>query len=257
MSLRKPLFGAALAAVIALVGASTARANSVTFTTTGSDGDGPLAATVVFTAANGGIQVVLTNTQSGTGFKRGQAISGLGFSVAGIAKPTLLSGLSGTIYNSASGLAWNSGSLPAFNDTTATDPLDHWGFDPSGSSILLQTVNAPGGTGNPHYMILPSSGTPGSGSSLNNGNFDPYIAGPATFFLTDASITAGTNFNADTLSKVSFLFGTGPDATTGTNGPPVIGSGPSTPLPASAWGGLTLMGGLLVGKRYLRKRRTA
>src|SRR5258708_348146 len=49
-------------------------------TNAGSDDDGPLAAKVEFVAVNGGIEVILTNTETGT-FAKGQAISALSFSV--------------------------------------------------------------------------------------------------------------------------------------------------------------------------------
>jgi hypothetical protein len=209
-------FGGAL--VFALTLAPYAHADIVTFTTVaGSDGDGSLAATVSFTAVAGGIEVTITNTESGT-LAKGQAVSSLSFNVNGLSTPTDFTKLMGDSYDPSSNVAWTLSNGTAFSDTSSSSPInaiDHWGFSPNGANVLLATANSPvPGAGNPHYMILPSSGKAGSGNSLANSNFDPYIIGPATFFLTDSAVTATTLLDND-ISSVDVSFGTGPDKTLG------------------------------------------
>src|SRR4051812_49119663 len=88
MSLLRKTSGRILAAValIAACGISAAKANSVTFTTAAANppgGDGPIQASVVFTAVNGGLQITLTNLEDGSlGVGQGQAISALHFTMA-------------------------------------------------------------------------------------------------------------------------------------------------------------------------------
>jgi MYXO-CTERM domain-containing protein len=106
-------------------------------------------------------------------------------------------------------------------------------------------------------MILPSTGTTGSGKSLADGHFDPYLLGPANFFLTVPGITSTTNLfnpkNGDPfISDVTVGFGTGPDTkpfidTNGTNGPA------ATPAPPSFV--LLALGGLVLGVAAGRSRR--
>src|SRR5579862_5458306 len=189
--LRRTLFGClmSLGCLVALT--PGARADMITFTTVaGSDSDGPLAATIAFTAAAGGIDVTLTNTETGT-FAKGQAISSLSFTLSGLSTPTAFTELTGRSFNPSSGGSWTSSSGTPLDDTSSSPPInaiDHWGFSPSGANVLLATANSPvPGAGNPQYMILPSSGTAGPGNSLANSNFDPFIIGPATFFLATAN----------------------------------------------------------------------
>jgi hypothetical protein len=199
------------------------RASAVTFNTLpGSDSDGKLAATVTFTAVNGGIEISVTNTETGT-IAKGQAISALAFSVAGLKTPTLFSEFTGKSVSSSSftpGAAFPSGSqtITKFDDTykSGADVIDHWGFSTKGSSVTLATAGAGSGKGNPDYMILPSTGTAGSGSSLNQGKFDPYVLGTANFFLKVAGVTTSTVLTAANFTGLSVSFGTGPDKSLGT-----------------------------------------
>ena len=80
----------ALVAALALgaLGAAQASANTVTFTTVaGSNGDGPLAATIAFSPVAGGIDITINNTETGT-FGKGQGVSALLFTVSGLGTPT-------------------------------------------------------------------------------------------------------------------------------------------------------------------------
>ncbi len=252
----------ALGLVGALLPAAHSQA-SVTFTASGpGSGDGPLAATIMFTAVNGGIDITITNTESGT-IKKGQGISVLSFTISGLSTPTAFTELTGVQINSTaigSGGSWILSDGTAFDDTSNAPPvnaIDHWGFKTTGSSVLLATAGSPvPGAGNPHNMILPSSGTAGPGSSLDNGNFDPYIIGPADFFLTIAGITSSTDLTSSNFTDVMVGFGTGPDDTlTGSSGPGGPGGPNDAPEPTSliVW---SLLAGT-VGLAALRSRQLA
>jgi hypothetical protein len=215
-SIVRTKFGFGGTLVFALIIAPYAHADIVSFTTVaGSDSDGSLAATVTFTAVAGGIDVTITNTESGA-FAKGQAVSGLSFMVTGLNTPTGFTDLKGESYNpSGGGVSWALASGATFDNTSPVNAIDHWGFSTSGANVLLETAGSNAPPQNPQYMILPSSGTAGPGSSLANSNFYPYIIGPATFFLADSAVTATTVLDAD-ISSVDIGFGTGPDKTLGT-----------------------------------------
>jgi hypothetical protein len=106
-------------------------------------------------------------------------------------------------------------------------------------------------------MIIPGSGTSASGGSFAQGNFDPYIVGTGTFLLTIPGFTDTTVLSAGSFSSFKFLFGTGPDGTLGEGSitthttlppPPVV------PLPAAAWSGMLMLGGL-GATRALKNRK--
>jgi hypothetical protein len=204
------------------------RAGSVTYTTLpGSDSDGSLAATIVFTPIAGGIEITVTNTESSTTaspLAKGQAISALYFSVSGgLNTPTAFYLLTGDKVNSAGSSGFGSnhpfpGSAivtPVSDTPQAATPheIDHWGFARSGSSVTLATAGSgvKGATGSPHDMILPAFGQSGPGHSLSDSHFDPYLLGATHFFLTDPGVTSGTNLTGSNFIDVGVGFGTGPD----------------------------------------------
>jgi len=233
-----------------------------------SDTDGPISATAKFTPfftnGVGGIEITLTNTQSGT-FAKGQAISDISFNVAGgLSTPTFFTQLVGNMFNPASNTAWTATTGSAFNDTSTAGPpnaIDHWGFSPtagpSGSPVLLATANSPvPGAGNPHYMVLPSSGTAGSGSSLANSNFFPFVNGPLEFFLTVPGVTATTTLTTANFTNVQISFGTTPDATLDTTGSGSSGPGPGPPGSVPEPSTLTVvLGSCALGFLAVRARR--
>ena len=200
------------------------------------------------------IQVTLTNNETGS-IKRGQAISGLLFTVNGLGAPTAFTELKGRQKASVdigAGGSWTGADGTSFDDTSAASPpnaIDHWGFATSGLNVTLSTVNSPGATGNPVYMILPASGTgSSSGKSFAQGNFDPYILGPGNFFLTLPGITSSTNLVASEFTGVQVRFGTNPDAT--------LDVMTSVPLPAAAWMGMGTLGAMGMAAK-VRRRRSA
>ena len=167
---------------------------------------------------------------------------------------TYFTELSGLAYSPSTSVGWSSSNGLAFSDTSSAPPIngiDTWGFETSAGStqVLLATAGSPvPGSGHPQFMILPSSGTAGTGDSLSDSgsnHFDPFIIGPATFDISALGVSSSTNLtNGKTLSSgwditdVTVSFGTGPDSpspfdTTGTNTPPVGGPAPSVPEPMS------------------------
>jgi len=251
--------GLAVAILGLLVGASSqARADLVYTTVAGSDNDGPLSATLSFTPLNGAIQVTVTNTQTGT-LAKGQAVSDFEFTVVGLITPTAFSTLSGLTFNPVSGGSWTSASGTAFSDSPQAgtpNAIDHWGFSRSGSTISVETAGSdvPGATGNPQYMILPSSGTAGSGNSLANDNFFPYIIGPGTFVFADAGVTSSTLLTTANFMNVSVSFGTGPDKIlaangSGSSGGPVPVSSPEPSTITLALSGLVTLA-LMASRRH-------
>jgi hypothetical protein len=235
--------GVLVVAALAWAGAMPRAAKGdLTYTTVaGSDSDGPLAATVVITPFNGGIELKVTNTETGT-FAKGQAISSLSFTVGGgLSTPTFFTEFKGVSFSPTANGSWTLASGTAFDNTSSASPpnaIDHWGFQPTGSSVSLATAGSPvPGAGNPHFMLLPSTGTAGSGKSLANSNFDPYEIGPGTFFLTDPGVTATTLLTTADFTDVKVGFGTGPDKFLGTTGSGSSGGrsgGPSSvPEPSS------------------------
>jgi hypothetical protein len=219
-------------------------------TVPGSDNDGSLAATIKFTTVSGGVDITVTNNETGT-LAKGQAISALSFSF------TAASGLSATGFTELKGTKANSAgftprtSFPGNTTVTPVDDksstvgagaIDHWGFQPTALSVALGTAGShvSGATGHPHYMILPSLGTTGPARSLADGHFDPYLLGPANFFLKVSGHlpTVGTDLTAD-ITNVSVGFGTGPDKTL--QALPSVDP-PTVPVPPSAV--LLALGGL-------------
>jgi len=195
------------------------KAGAVTFNTVpGKDSDGPLAASITFTAIKGGIEITITNTETGT-IAKGQAISDLKFTMAGgLNTPTAFNDLQGWKVNSASFKPGSSfpGSATATqigDSTTKTGPdsIDHWGFNTVGKTVLLATAGTGAPGGKPTYMILPSTGTTGPGKSLADGKNDPYLLGPTNFFLKVAGVTANTKLTAANFTGVTVGFGTGTD----------------------------------------------
>jgi hypothetical protein len=252
-----------LAFLIAGTSGIAVRANTVTYTTlAGHDGDGNLAATVAFTTTDTGLKIVVTNTETDN-LAKGQAISGFFFTLTNgsvLSVPTAFSSLSGSASTHVlSASTWSAADGgPTFTDTPAggtPNAIDHWGFAVSSKTVTLATAGSSvsGATGNPHWMIIPTSGTTQGGSSLDNGNFDPFIIGPGTFLLAVPGISHLTSISGSDFSSVSVEFGTGPDQTLGTNGTPVITNIPPVPVPAAAWSGLSLLAGL-AAYRKLRRR---
>lgn len=235
----------ALLALASLIGTSSANASSITFTTTGSGSDGPLAASASFTTGAGFIQVTLSNTlAAGLFISAGQAVSDLSFTLSnapGTLGTTSATGQFGDIgAKTASGtqVTYTTGSPTRYFGTGT--PSDPGGFSISGNTVTLETI----GGGKPTEMITPFMANGGFFSNGNNGlqQFDPYTIGSATFTLAFTGITANT-----TINSAMFSFGTGPD----TFLPGTPGAPPPIPEPSS----LVLLGTGIVMLAGLIRRR--
>ena len=204
----------------------------------------------------------ITNTQTGS-LGKGQAVSGFSFSVSGFTVPTGFTELKGGNSITASAIdslpskTWSATSGTALDDFDTVSPfnlIDHWGFQATGSNVLVATAASPTATGNAQYMILPSAGTAGDGNSLTNSNFDPFIIGPADFFLTVPGMTANFDLDEINFSNVKIEFGTGPDTTITTT---YIGDSEShAPEPASliVWSLLGMASGISILRSRKRER---
>ena len=183
-----------------------AAAASISFSTSSSGFDGPLAASAAFTTSAGLLSVTITNGLSPTQIvSAGQTVSDLSF---------ILSNAPGTLgTTSASGqLANIGGSGQAFIHNVPGDPVRWLGRGPpppggtgsfsiEGNTITMEAI----GGGQPSQLIL-SGVTTSSNASIQGGQFNPFVIGPATFTLALSGVTAAT-----TITQVTFSFGTGPD----------------------------------------------
>jgi hypothetical protein len=174
-----------------------ARAGLIYTTVPGSDSDGPLSAKITINAVNGGLDITMDNLMIGAKLTKGQAISALSFKLSGLAAPTALTEIVGDKVSSANltpgkPFPGSATITPVDDHGSGLGYIDHWGLS-IGSTDFLATAGTGAQGGNPHYMILPSSGITGNGKSLADGHFDPYLIGPADFFVSIPGVTQDTN----------------------------------------------------------------
>jgi hypothetical protein len=232
--------GVAFTGLALILGASTAHADSITYTATGSGSDGSLGATAAFTTGTGTISIVLSDTLAASVIRSaGQALSDLSFT---------LSNAPGTLgATTASGQLGNVSGTGVVTYTTGS-PTRWFGaggqgsFTISGNTIRLESI----GGGQPSQMIIPTMTNGGTYTNVNNGfqNFDPYVIGPATFTLALSGVNPNT-----TVTGATFSFGTGPD----TFVPGTGGTTPPIPEPSS----LVLIGTGLIGATGMLRRKLA
>ena len=223
-----------------------AAAASISFSTSSSGFDGPLAASAAFTTSAGLLSVTITNGLSPTQIvSAGQTVSDLSF---------ILSNAPGTLgTTSASGqLANIGGSGQAFVHNVPGDPVRWLGRGPpppggtgsfsiEGNTITMEAI----GGGQPSQLIL-SGVTTSSNASIQGRQFNPFVIGPATFTLALSGVTAAT-----TITQVTFSFGTGPD--TFITAPDTFITVPGPIVGAGLPGLVAACGGLLALARRRRK----
>lgn len=231
---------------------SSEAAASLAFSTpsNSSDTDGPVSASAHFQILNNGeLTVTLTNTEVRIG-SIGQAISEFYFTWNGPGSITALSTVSGTPVDVS-----NNGTYSLLAPVSTSSPSRdvHWGFGASGGAIAIETVAnggndnvAPGGK--PNYLIV---GAPGSDNHYGQGSpsldqHNPSFYESATFVFADSALTTGTLLTGTDVTKVSFGFGTGPEANIGGTLTSVTAPEPSTFLLMA----MALPGLLVVSRRH-------
>lgn len=212
-----------------------------------------VSATATFSVVTGGIQIVVTNTETNTA-NAGMAIGQLQFTVGGaLGLPSAFTELKGVTTSN-------------FSQTAAIDHLspakaDHWMFKTSVSTVNLFTVDGNGMTGyggKPNHLIAATGSTPNA-SLMNNHN--PSFIGPVTFYLKVAIVPA--DLTAADITGVKFSFGTGSGDAAFTlqsaSPPPQLPPGGTTPgvTAAAPEPGSLLLWGLLGLAGLVYSRRAA
>ncbi|MFI5394524.1 MAG: PEP-CTERM sorting domain-containing protein [Candidatus Binatia bacterium] len=228
------------AVIMCASAARPAEAIPITWSASGSGGDGHLYAEADFTISAGGqIVVKITNLLNPAIIKSaGQAVSDLSFTISNDPGTNTSNTANGNLVT-----VNKDGSV-----TSATGTPGRWvnlesglgNFNINGKIITLEAI----GGGKPTELILPADGGggyPSSNSSINQ-NFSPFVDGPATFTLNLSGVTSQT-----TITAVTFSFGTSPD--TFLTGVPGL-----LPPPAPEPGTLFLLGSGLCGLAAWRRR---
>lgn len=191
---------------LATLGVCSVAGAAVTFSVTpvGATADGhPANARATFTTSAGQVHVLLENLQADP-ISRGQAISGLFFTLDG--------GQSGGTMPSSSGIERSIASNGTFADLGLAPT--GWSFSAVGSQNRLDVLNTP--TAPEHLVIGPPNASNIYGSAnasiRGNGPANPFLGLSAEFTLSIPGVTSDT-----LLSSAIFQFGTSPgDETPGT-----------------------------------------
>ena len=192
VAVKKKLLGLLGGISIFAAAVQPAAAGTITLAATGTDSDGPLAASALFTTSLGQISVTLTNDLSASVIRSaGQTVSDLSFT---------LSNAPGTL-----GTTSATGTFATFNGSTtptlaAGNPIRWLGAGGQGSfSIIGNTITLEAiGGGQPSQLILPTGTTySNANASITGGQFSPFLDGPITFTLALSGVTANTTITGN------------------------------------------------------------
>jgi len=220
-----------LAVVASAAFAAEAKATSLLFTSTDNNASASLDLTgTTLTITLNNLTPAASTTGAVnllTGFSLTPSITGAGFSLTSQTAAQKMA-LSSDTTGSVSNVAFN----PNWDITSKANSLYFGGFGGGtpGSPIIGAAI------GDTSY--------PNGGSSLTSGPHGDYAYKSATFVLT----VPGSFVLSSTGMTANFLFNTD-GATVVASKTPTITSVPPVPLPAAAWSGLALLGGLGVTRK--------
>lgn len=226
-----------VAAASVVAAASSAHASIYSGSASGTWDSRPIGAQVTITIEDDAASIVLTNPIVGE-IKGNQAISGIAI--------TFGNSITGGLLNSTSGALATIANNGTF--TTPAGPPQNWGSSFGGNSASFTALNG----GQPDYMIWGQLSGSQYAANVGGGgrtNFNPYIAGTATFDLTALGLTSTTS-----VTGITFFFGTGPEASLAAT-ISVIDPGVAPAVPEPATWAMMILGFAGVGFMGYRRSR--
>ena len=160
----------------------------------------------------------------------GSVLNGIKINIGSVTSLGTLNASSATTVNL-------SGATPVYGTVSGSDAASAYAL--SGSSTI--TLTAIGG-GQPKYLIIGSSPYSAANGSLQNNAHNPFIVSQETFWFT----LNGSGYSEDSISGVTFLFGTSSDYGTGNKTT-------SVPEPTTVVAGALLL--VPLGVQTLRRMR--
>jgi hypothetical protein len=182
--------------------------------TTGTPGKTSASASADFKEVPGGIEIILTNTESNT-TSAGTAISSFQFIVGG----DLTSHVPSALTEVTGKLVTFGKNQPPKVDANATVysssnlASSHWGFDKNSFTVVFATAGSAAQPGSPTHMIVAPNSTPNASLTKpagQPGSHQPSFNQSAVFFLSDPGLRVP--LTTANITNVRFGFGTSPDS---------------------------------------------